>query len=87
MLRGCPRPPVRWRSRALPCPDGQHAQAGDRYAQAVTVEPGQCLAMVHDGQGGRPTAQRRPWTERWYGPRDDGTQLASVELSKPVRHQ
>ena len=26
-------------------------QPGDRYAQAFTVEPGQCWAMVHDRQG------------------------------------
>jgi hypothetical protein len=44
-------------------------QPGDRYAQAFTVEPGQCWAMVHDRQGqATHCAQPPTWTGRWFSP-------------------
>ena len=45
---------------------------GDRYAQAFTVEPGQCWAMVHDRQGQATHCPETPsWTGRWFSPRGD----------------
>ena len=47
-------------------------QPGDRYAQAFTVEPGQCWAMVHDHQGQATHCSETPsWTGRWFSPRGD----------------
>jgi hypothetical protein len=48
-------------------------QPGDRYAQAFTVEPGQCWAMVHDAKGQATHLAETPsWTGRWLSPRGDG---------------
>ena len=47
-------------------------QPGDRYAQAFTVEPGQCWAMVHDRQGQATYCSEAPsCTGRWFSPRGD----------------
>jgi hypothetical protein len=47
-------------------------QPGDRYAQAFTVEPGQCWATVHDRQGQATQCSETPsWTGRWLSPRGD----------------
>jgi hypothetical protein len=48
-------------------------QPGDRYAQAFTVEPGECWAMVHDRQGQATHCSETPTlTGRWLSPRGDG---------------
>jgi hypothetical protein len=45
---------------------------GDRYAQAFTVEPGQCWTMVHDRQGQATHCPETPsWTGRWFSLRGD----------------
>jgi hypothetical protein len=47
-------------------------QPGKRYAQAFTVEPGQCWAMLHDRQGQATHCAETPsWTGRWFSPRGD----------------
>ena len=55
-------------------------QPGNRYAQAFTVQPGKCWAMVHDCQGRRPLPRdafvdralvqprRRSWWRVWSYP-------------------
>jgi hypothetical protein len=48
-------------------------QPGDRYAQAFTVEPGQCRAMIHDAKGQATHCSEPPtMTDRWLSPRGDG---------------
>jgi hypothetical protein len=49
-------------------------QPGDRYAQAFTVGPNQCWALIHDRQG-KPAhcAETPSWIGRWFSPRHDGT--------------
>ena len=47
---------------------------GDRYANAFTVEPGQCLAMVHDSKLQATHCPEPPtWTGRWYSTKGDST--------------
>jgi hypothetical protein len=47
-------------------------QPGDRYAQAFTVEPGRCWAMIHDRQGQATHCPEAPsWTGRWFSPNGD----------------
>ena len=44
-------------------------QPGDRYAQAFTVEPGQCWAIVHDSKlQANHCPSRAAWTVRWRSP-------------------
>jgi hypothetical protein len=70
----CQKPKPARTPPVYPRPVDRMPQPGERYAQAFTAEPGQCLAMVHDRQGQITHCAETPsWTGRWYSPRHDGT--------------